>query len=171
MKKFIPILMLVCLLCSFAACGQQEAAVAIVTPEPVAQSGDPTGTSQIDVPDVAPADRTEQETTAEENTDRDDGDQDHRNDTSTTTTGSDYSGSYTDSGNNSGNSGDALSIAQSYIGSSIGALQSAIGAPNSSEYVVSCLEDGLYDGILYYDGFMVWTIQYTDGSEIVKGVA
>lgn len=167
MKKFIPILMLVCLLCSFAACGQQDA-VAIITPEPVsAQSGDAAAQSQVAVPEMAPADQTAQ---GNNHSDAADTDQDRREDA-----GNDYSdsSSTTDSGSNSDNlsSADKLSIAQGYIGSSLGALQGAIGYPNSSEYVISCIEDASQEGLLYYDGFVVWTVQYSDGSEIVKGIS
>lgn len=173
MKKIIPILMLVCLLGSFAACGQQEEAVAIITPEPVSsQTVEQGEQAQVVVPDVAPADQGGQ--TA--NADSADSDQDRRNDSgsSTTTytnTNTNTNTDNTDNGGDTDNSVDKLAVAQGYVGSSLGALQSVIGAPNSSEYVVSCLDDGLMDGILYYDGFIVWTVQYTDGSEVVKGVS
>lgn len=175
MKKIISILMLVCILCGFAACGQQEEAVAIITPEPVtSQTVEQGEQSQVVVPDVAPAD---QGSTAA-NADSADSDQDRRNDSgsSTTTNTTTNTNTNTNTGNtgntdNTDNSVDKLAVAQGYIGSSLGALQGAIGAPNSSEYVVSCIENASYEGLLYYDGFMVWTIQYADGSEIVQGIS
>lgn len=164
MKKILPLLMIVCLLGSFAACGQQEEAVAIITPEPVSsQSGEQAEQAQVVVPDVAPVDQGE----APANGESTDSDQDRRNDSGSTTTNTTTN---TDNGGNTDDV-DKLSVAQGYIGSSLSALQSAIGSPSAVEYVESCLEDGLMEGMLYYDGFMVWTIQYPDGSEIVKGVS
>lgn len=160
MKKIISILMLVCLLGSFAACGQQNDAVAIITPEPVAaQSGDNAEQTQVNVPEMAPVDP------GEANAANGDADQANRGDANT----SDANNS--NSNANSMSSADKLAAAQGYVGSSLGALQGAIGSPNMSEYVESCLEDASVEGMLYYDGFVVWTIRYDDGSEIVKGVS
>lgn len=157
MKKIISLLMLVCLLGSFAACSQQNDAVAIITPEPVAaQSGDTAEQAPVNVPEMAPV---EQGDTANTNANAD-ADQASRNNSN--------SGN-SNSGNS--NSGDKLATAQGYVGSSLSALLGAVGSPNSSEYVESCLEDAAKEGMLYYDGFVVWTIQYNDGSEIVKGVS
>lgn len=163
MKKIISIVMLVCLLGSFAACGQQNDAVAIITPEPVAvQSGDDAEQAQVNVPEMAPVDPGDMANT---NTDSD-ADQASRNDSNNNSTNNS-----TNSNSNSMSSADKLAAAQGYIGSSLGALQGAIGSPNSSEYVESCLEDASTEGMLYYDGFVVWTVRYNDGSEIVKGVS
>lgn len=170
MKKIIPILMIVCLLGSFAACGQQEDAVAIITPEPVSsQTLEQGEQAQVVVPDVAPADQGGQ--TA--NADSADSDQDRRNDSGSSTTTNTNTGTNTSTGNSgtTDNSADKLATAQSYVGSSLSALQGAIGAPNSSEYVISCLENASQEGLLYYDGFTVWTVQYADGSEIIMGVS
>lgn len=169
MKKILPILMLVCLLCSFAACGQTEEAVAIITPEPVSsQTGDQGEQTQIVVPDVAPADQGGQNA----NSDAADSDQDRRSDSgSATTTTTTTTTSTTDNTDNSTDNVDKYAVAQSYVGSSLGALQSAIGSPNTAEYVISCMEDASQEGMLYYDGFVVWTIQYADGSEIVQGIS
>ncbi len=178
MKKIISIVMLACLLAGFAACGQQnETAVAIITPEPVAsQTSENTEQAQVVVPDMAPVDQG-----AQTNSNADaDSDQVSRNDSNDNN--SNGNNSNTDNSNNSGNSGnsgtdnsmssaDKLAAAQGYVGSTLSALQGAIGAPNSSEYVQSCLEDAAQEGMLYYDGFVVWTVQYNDGSEIVKGVS
>lgn len=170
MKKILPLLMIVCLLGSFAACGQQEEAVAIITPEPISsQSGEQGEQAQVVVPDVAPADQGE----APANGESADSDQDRRNDSGSAATGTTTNTNTNTNTDDGGNTDDVdkLSVAQGYIGSSLSALQSAIGAPNSSEYVVSCMEDASQEGMLYYDGFVVWTIQYNDGSEIVKGVS
>lgn len=173
MKKIISIVMLVCLLGSFAACGQQnETEVAIITPEPVtSQANDTADQTQVVVPGMAPVDAAEQANTEA------DADQASRNDSNNNSTDNSNSGNSGNSGNsdnsNSGgmSSADKLATAQGYVGSSLGALQGAIGSPNSSEYVESCLEDASVEGMLYYDGFVVWTVQYDDGSEIVKGVS
>lgn len=181
MKKIISIVMLVCLLASFAACGQQnETAVAIITPEPVtSQTSENTEQAQVVVPDMAPVDQGAQ---ANPNADAD-ADQVSRNDSNDNNSNDNNSNadnsSNSSNSNNSGNSGsdnsmssaDKLAAAQGYVGSTLSALQGAIGAPNSSEYVQSCLEDAAQEGMLYYDGFVVWTVQYNDGSEIVKGVS
>lgn len=162
MKKIISLLILVCLLGSFAACSQQNDAVAIITPEPVAaQSGDTAEQAQVSVPEMAPV---EQGDTANTNANAD-ADQASRNNSNS---GNSNSGN---SNSDNSNSGDKLSTAQGYVGSSLSALLGAVGSPNSSEYVESCLEDAAKEGMLYYDGFVVWTIQYNDGSEIVKGVS
>lgn len=178
MKKIISIVMLVCLLASFAACGQQnETAVAIITPEPVtSQTSENTEQAQVVVPDMAPVDQGAQ---ANPNADAD-ADQVSRNDSNDNNSNDNNSNAdNSNNSNNSGNSGtdnsmssaDKLAAAQGYVGSTLSALQGAIGAPNSSEYVQSCLEDAAQEGMLYYDGFVVWTVQYNDGSEIVKGVS
>lgn len=156
MKRILPILMLICLLCSVAACSQQENTVAIITPEPVsAQTDTVTEQTQVEVPDVAPAEQTETNPA-------DEFEQDQRVDSS----------DYGDSSNSGALSAEEkLAIAQSYIGSSIDALRSAVGNETAVEHVESCLEDGLMEGMFYYDNFVVWTVQYADGSEIVQGVS
>lgn len=165
MKKIISLLMLVCLLGSFAACGQQNDAVAIITPEPVAvQSGDNAEQAQVNVPEMAPIEQGDTANTEAEA----DANQASRNNSNSN---SNNSGNSNSGNSNSGNSGDKLATAQGYVGSSLSALLGAVGSPNSSEYVESCLEDAAKEGMLYYDGFVVWTIQYNDGSEIVKGVS
>ncbi len=167
MKKIISLLILVCLLGSFAACSQQNDAVAIITPEPVAaQSGDTAEQAQVSVPEMAPV---EQGDTANTNAEAD-ANQASRNNANSGNANSGNANSGNSNSDNS-NSGDKLSTAQGYVGSSLSALLGAVGSPNSSEYVESCLEDAAKEGMLYYDGFVVWTIQYNDGSEIVKGVS
>lgn len=164
MKKLILILMTVSLLAGLAACGQQETAVTIVTPEPVTSQTTEQQPAQaaVAVPTVAPVTAAEQSEQTEQSGD-DAGQVSRGNGSGTTTT------TNTNSGNS--NSGDALTIAQSYIGSSLSSLIAAIGSPSSQEYVVSCDENASQEGMLYYPGFMVWTIQYNDGTEIVKGVS
>lgn len=171
MKKIICILMLVCLLGSFAACGQQEeAAAVIITPEPVStQVEEGSEQAQVEVPDVAPMEQTAQ---ADADSAAANEDQASRPDsgatTITTTTTTTNTTTNTDNGNNDV---DKRSVAQGYVGSSLAALQSAIGGPNSSEYIISCIEGASQEGLLYYDGFTVWTIQYNDGSEIIMGIS
>lgn len=50
--------------------------------------------------------------------------------------------------------------AEACVGQGVDALYAAIGEPNSSDYAPSCLGEG-EDGILYYDGFSVYT--YREG--------
>ena len=54
------------------------------------------------------------------------------------------------------------------VGHDVSELYKAIGEPERSEYVVGCYENG-EDGYLYYDGFVVITYRYTNGTETVTG--
>ncbi len=56
-------------------------------------------------------------------------------------------------------------------GKDVSELIKAIGEPKSSEYTASCIapDSGAEDGMLYYDGFVVSTLRYPDGKEIVMG--
>ena len=65
---------------------------------------------------------------------------------------------------------DKFSAAQDLIGASLDDLISAIGSPNSSAYIESCLVPGGEDGILDYGSFTVETIRRADGSELVYDV-
>lgn len=170
MKKTIAILMLVCLLGSFAACGQQEeTAAVIITPEPVSSQVDAaTEQAQVEVPDVAPMEQAGQ-TDADNDANEDQASRPDAGSNTTTTTTTTTTNTTTAGNNDSGT--DKFSTAQGYIGSSLSALQGAIGTPNSAEYVISCMEGASQEGLLYYDGFIVWTIQYSDGSEIVMGIS
>ena len=47
-------------------------------------------------------------------------------------------------------------LAESCINKNVSELYALIGEPNSSDYAPSCLVDG-EDGMLYYDGFVVYT--------------
>jgi len=61
-------------------------------------------------------------------------------------------------------------IAMSLIEAPIEDLYAAIGEPATpGEYASSCLIDG-EDGVLYYDGFTVYTLRYADGTETVYHV-
>lgn len=60
------------------------------------------------------------------------------------------------------------SIAQSYVGKSVGSLISAIGSPSSRSYAPSCLGEG-QDGELKYSGFTVYTYK-ENGKETVQHV-
>ena len=64
---------------------------------------------------------------------------------------------------------DALHTAQEMIGEDISSLTAAIGEPDNSSYVSSCLGPG-EDGELYYDGFTVYTYRDPDGTENVYDV-
>ena len=60
-------------------------------------------------------------------------------------------------------------VAQEYIGRTAAELVEAIGEPESSQYAASCEVDGGEDGMLFYDGFYVWTIR-TAEEELVRAV-
>ena len=64
---------------------------------------------------------------------------------------------------------ESFAQAQELVGEPVNALYEAIGEPTDSQYAVSCLEDGAEDGMLYYDGFYVWTLR-TEQDEIVHAV-
>ena len=57
-------------------------------------------------------------------------------------------------------------------GKDVSELIKAIGEPKSSEYTTSCIapDSGAEDGLLYYEEFIVSTLRYPDGKEIVMGV-
>ena len=59
--------------------------------------------------------------------------------------------------------------ALNYVGQPLSALISAIGEPDQAEYAASCEMDNAEDGMLYYDGFAVWTMRTATG-EIVRAV-
>ena len=48
-----------------------------------------------------------------------------------------------------------VKTAKSYVGKTIDQLVAAIGQYNSMDKSKSCLVDGEYDGMFYYDGFTV----------------
>lgn len=51
---------------------------------------------------------------------------------------------------------DKKALAESCVGKNVSELYALIGQPTSSDYAPSCLVDG-EDGMLYYDGFVVYT--------------
>lgn len=59
--------------------------------------------------------------------------------------------------------------AQELIGAPVQALYDAIGEPQSSQYAASCETDGADDGMLFYEGFYIWTVR-TDEDETVRAV-
>lgn len=54
-----------------------------------------------------------------------------------------------------------VEIAKSYIDKPLAELIAIIGEPESSDYAPSCLGDG-EDGLLIYDGFVVYTYREGD---------
>ena len=61
-----------------------------------------------------------------------------------------------------------MALAESCINKSVDELYALIGRPESSDYASSCLGDG-DDGMLYYDGFIVYTYR-ENGVETVTYV-
>lgn len=57
---------------------------------------------------------------------------------------------------------DLKALAESCMEKSVDELYALIGEPESSDYAPSCLGEG-EDGMLYYDGFVVYT--YREGDE------
>ena len=60
-----------------------------------------------------------------------------------------------------------LEKAMSLHGETVDDLYAVIGMPTSSTYSTSCLFLGADDGLLYYDGFVVQTVRYENGVEVV----
>lgn len=56
---------------------------------------------------------------------------------------------------------DKKALAESCIDKDVNYLYELIGKPDSSDYAPSCLVDG-EDGMLYYDGFVVYTTREGD---------
>lgn len=56
---------------------------------------------------------------------------------------------------------DLKALAESCIGKDVSELFALIGEPTSSDYAPSCLVEG-EDGMLYYDGFVVYTTREGD---------
>ena len=57
---------------------------------------------------------------------------------------------------------DLKALAESCIDKNVSELYALIGQPNSSDYAPSCLVQGGEDGMLYYDGFVVYTTREGD---------
>lgn len=64
---------------------------------------------------------------------------------------------------------EVLAAARACIGQPAEALFAAVGEPGDAQYAASCLEEGAEDGMLYYDGFTVWTVR-TETEELVHDV-
>ena len=64
-----------------------------------------------------------------------------------------------------------IALVKELIGRPVAELYAAIGEPSGgSDYGPSCLVTGGKDGMLYYDGFTVYTLVQPDGSETVYDV-
>lgn len=57
---------------------------------------------------------------------------------------------------------DLKALAESCIDKDVSELYALIGEPESSDYAPSCLVQGGEDGMLYYDGFVVYTTREGD---------
>lgn len=62
-----------------------------------------------------------------------------------------------------------MSTAQSYIGRSVQDLFAAIGQPTESTYGPAKDRENADEGMLFYDGFYVWTLR-TETEEVVQEV-
>lgn len=62
-----------------------------------------------------------------------------------------------------------FAAAQDCVGQPVEALYAAIGEPSDAKYAASCLEENAQDGMLFYDGFYVWTVK-TENEELVHEV-
>lgn len=63
----------------------------------------------------------------------------------------------------------AYEKAQEMVGASVEELYEAIGEPSDSQYATSCLEENAEDGMLFYNGFYVWSLRRAD-EEIIHEV-
>ena len=173
MKKLVPVLLIMCLLCGLAACGSKEEVLTpapaapaateepVATPEPVEEAAEP---AEQEAP---AAQSTPEPAVPEENDQLSRPDSGKTDDNSGNDSGNSGNNSG-DNGDNGGNSATPYELAQQYLGSSASSLIAAIGSPSGSEYTISCEADGAEDGVWYYDGFVVWTVKYADGTEIVR---
>jgi triosephosphate isomerase len=65
---------------------------------------------------------------------------------------------------------DTYAAAQACIGRTVEELYDTIGEPTGdSQYASSCAQEDAEDGMLFYDGFYVWTLRTAD-EEIVQDV-
>jgi len=65
---------------------------------------------------------------------------------------------------------EVYAAAQACVGLTVEELFDAIGEPTGeSRYAASCLEEGAGDGMLFYDGFYIWTLR-TETEETVHDV-
>ena len=70
---------------------------------------------------------------------------------------------------NTVSSKDAKKEAKKYVGKSLDDLVDAIGKYKKQEKAKSCLDEGEYDGMFYYDGFIV-SASTKNGKWIVTSV-
>ena len=61
---------------------------------------------------------------------------------------------------------DKKALAESCIDKDVSELYALIGEPESSDYAPSCLVEGGEDGMLYYDGFVVYTTREGDEESV-----
>ena len=120
MKKYIALMLALCMVVSFAACGKkaEEPAPAPVATEAPAATEAPVVEEPVE---EAPAEPS------------------------------------------------AMEKAESCIGGSVEDLYALIGEPSSSDYAPSCLggvATGGEDGMLYYDGFIVYTYREGDNERV-----
>ena len=60
-------------------------------------------------------------------------------------------------------------VEENLIGAPIEDLLDYLGEPKSEEYTTTCLGHDGWDGILWYDGFIVSTTRYSNGTEVILG--
>ena len=61
------------------------------------------------------------------------------------------------------------SIAKKYVGKSLNSLTAKVGSYKKMEKYKSCLDEGEYDGLFYFDGFIV-SASTKNGKWIISGV-
>ena len=181
MKKTVLLLLVVSMLiCVFAACGKEaateqvsvsESFVAPETPEPTEEPEEETAEEEAPAdatpspsPSPSPSPKAEEKSTDSGNSGSTNSSANSNSNSQSTTTQSESTPA------EETESVDPLTAAQGCIGASVSTLKSAIGEPNSSNYVASCLQPDTEDGYLSYDGFTVATVRYADGTEVVSDV-
>ncbi len=130
MKKIVLMLLAVVLLLSLCACGADV----------------PEGNAELQITAKPKTEETTEDTTIPEETT---GDVTTPEDTTVETTEGEKEAV-------SEPANDKKVLAESCVGKNVSELYALIGQPKSSDYAPSCLVDG-EDGMLYYDGFVVYT--------------
>lgn len=130
MKKIVLMLLAVVLLLSLCACGADV----------------PEGNAELQITAKPKTEETTEDTTIPEETT---GDVTTPEDTTVETTEGEKEAV-------SEPANDKKALAESCVGKNVSELYALIGQPKSSDYAPSCLVDG-EDGMLYYDGFVVYT--------------
>lgn len=64
---------------------------------------------------------------------------------------------------------EAYTAAVALVGMPVESLYEAIGEPADAQYAASCEEENAEDGMLFYDGFYVWTVR-TETEELIHDV-